>query len=74
MRHSGYSKNEVSVSIPLRCQLVKAETVYYTLRGILPSSRDACELFENQIGDNCGSFSGLNFLEKFKDSNIVIPD
>lgn len=45
--HLGYSKSEISVSIPLFCHIVKAETVYWSLRGI-PELERIFELFKNQ--------------------------
>lgn len=52
---------EGSVSIPLFCQIVKVKIVYWSLRGILPNSRDTCQLFEKQQGTIVSLGSGQGF-------------
>lgn len=61
--HLGYFKIEGSVSIPLFCQIVKVKIVYWSLRGILPNSRDTCQLFEKQQGTivSLGSVQGFKY-------------
>ena len=59
--HLGYFKIEGSVSIPLFCQIVKVKIAYWSLRGILPNSRDTCQLFKKQQGTIVSLGSGQGF-------------